>query len=103
MTTRGTAVQQSSNERAALINLLTRASRGADPDLALDELAGLAEAAGAVVVLRASQERPTPEPATLIGRGKAEEIARAVAFLVDDNAGFITGSTLSVNGGQHMY
>ncbi|HET9356289.1 MAG TPA: acetoacetyl-CoA reductase [Sphingomicrobium sp.] len=35
--------------------------------------------------------------------GKAEEIARGVAFLVDDEAGFITGSTLSINGGQHMY
>ena len=35
--------------------------------------------------------------------GKAEEIARGVAFLVDQNAGFITGSTLSINGGQHMY
>src|SRR3954465_12190921 len=32
--------------------------------------------------------------------GKAEEIARGVAFLVDENAGFITGSTLSINGGQ---
>jgi acetoacetyl-CoA reductase len=39
-----------------------------------------------------------------VGRlGKAEEIARAVAFLVDENAGFITGSTLSINGRQHMY
>jgi acetoacetyl-CoA reductase len=39
-----------------------------------------------------------------VGRlGKAEEIARTVAFLVDENAGFITGSTLSINGGQHMY
>ncbi|MEL7448095.1 MAG: acetoacetyl-CoA reductase [Pseudomonadota bacterium] len=39
-----------------------------------------------------------------VGRlGHADEIARAVLFLVDDNAGFITGSTLSVNGGQHMY
>ena len=35
--------------------------------------------------------------------GKAEEIARGVAFLVDEEAGFITGSTLSINGGQHMY
>jgi len=26
-----------------------------------------------------------------------------VLFLVADQAGFITGSTLSVNGGQHMY
>ena len=35
--------------------------------------------------------------------GKADEIARGVAFLVDEKAGFITGSTLSINGGQHMY
>jgi acetoacetyl-CoA reductase len=39
-----------------------------------------------------------------VGRlGKADEIARGVAFLCDENAGFITGSTLSINGGQHMY
>src|SRR5688572_6576454 len=39
-----------------------------------------------------------------VGRlGKADEIARGVAFLVADNAGFVTGSTLSINGGQHMY
>ena len=39
-----------------------------------------------------------------VGRlGKASEIARGVLFLVEDEAGFITGSTLSINGGQHMY
>ncbi len=39
-----------------------------------------------------------------VGRlGQAEEIARAVAFLTSDNGGFVTGSTLSINGGQHMY
>ncbi len=39
-----------------------------------------------------------------VGRlGKAEEIARGVLFLVGDDAGFVTGSTLSINGGQHMY
>ena len=39
-----------------------------------------------------------------VGRlGKAEEIARGVLFLASDDAGFITGSTLSINGGQHMY
>jgi acetoacetyl-CoA reductase len=39
-----------------------------------------------------------------VGRlGKAAEIARAVLFLVADDGGFITGSTLSINGGQHMY
>jgi acetoacetyl-CoA reductase len=39
-----------------------------------------------------------------VGRlGQADEIARGVAFLCDERAGFITGSTLSINGGQHMY
>jgi len=39
-----------------------------------------------------------------VGRlGEAHEIARGVVFLVADDAGFITGSTLSINGGQHMY
>ncbi|MCO5606047.1 hypothetical protein L7F22_060234 [Adiantum nelumboides] len=34
--------------------------------------------------------------------GQASEIARTVAFLVDDNAGYITGSVISVNGGLDM-
>ena len=39
-----------------------------------------------------------------VGRlGQADEIARGVLFLVGDQAGFVTGSTLSINGGQHMY
>ena len=39
-----------------------------------------------------------------VGRlGRAEDISRAVLFLVADDADFITGSTLSINGGQHMY
>ena len=38
-----------------------------------------------------------------VGRlGSPAEIARAVCFLAADEAGFITGETLSVNGGQHM-
>ncbi|MDQ4420762.1 acetoacetyl-CoA reductase [Sphingobium sp. DEHP117] len=39
-----------------------------------------------------------------VGRlGHAEEIARGVAFLVSEDGGFVTGSTMSINGGQHMY
>ena len=39
-----------------------------------------------------------------VGRlGKASEIARGVLFLVSDDGGFVTGSTMSINGGQHMY
>ncbi len=39
-----------------------------------------------------------------VGRlGHADEIARAVMFLIADSATFVTGSTMSINGGQHMY
>jgi acetoacetyl-CoA reductase len=39
-----------------------------------------------------------------VGRlGRADEIARGVSFLASDGGGFVTGSTLSINGGQHMY
>ncbi len=39
-----------------------------------------------------------------VGRlGHASEIARGVAFLCSEDAAFITGSTMSINGGQHMY
>ena len=39
-----------------------------------------------------------------VGRlGQAEEIARGVSFLCSEDAGFVTGSTMSINGGQHMY
>jgi acetoacetyl-CoA reductase len=42
-------------------------------------------------------------PLIPVGRlGEAEEIARTVTFLASDEAGFITGSTLSINGGQYM-
>jgi acetoacetyl-CoA reductase len=39
-----------------------------------------------------------------VGRlGKPEEISRAVLFCADENMGFMTGATLNINGGQHMY
>ena len=77
MNSRRTSKSEPSVERAALLTLVTRATRGSDPDTALDELAGLADAAGANVVVRAVQERATPDPATLFGKGRAEEMATA--------------------------
>ena len=42
-------------------------------------------------------------PQIPVGRlGKPDDIARAVVFLAADEAGFVTGSTLSINGGQYM-
>jgi len=63
-------------EQAALVGLITRVS-AIDPAQALDELAGLASAAGAHVVLRLLQDRPRPDPATFLGRGKVETLRAA--------------------------
>ncbi len=62
-------------ERAALVGLALRRSKKADAEHSLEELAGLAAAAGATVVLKMIQERPTPDPATFIGSGKLDELA----------------------------
>ncbi len=66
-------------ERAALVGLVTSALRRVDADQSLDELAGLAQAAGATVTLRMLQERPKPDPATFIGAGKVASLAAACA------------------------
>jgi GTP-binding protein HflX len=79
MTSRRGAAPHQSAEHAALVSLITSSARGADPDILLEELAGLAEAAGAVAVLRAVQERPRPDPSTFIGSGKAEQLRAACA------------------------
>ena len=63
-------------ERAALVGLVTPSSRG-DADHSLDELAGLAGAAGARVVMRMLQERQRPDAATFIGSGKVASLAAA--------------------------
>ena len=65
-----------SQERAALVGVVSPSNRG-DVDQSLDELAGLADAAGARVVLRMLQERPRPDPATFIGAGKVSSLAAA--------------------------
>jgi GTP-binding protein HflX len=66
-----------SRERAALVGLLSGTSRHFDPEHSLDELAGLAAAAGAEIVLRVLQERPKPDPATFLGSGKVASLAIA--------------------------
>jgi GTP-binding protein HflX len=86
-----TASNERPRERAALVALVTRGSRPTDPDATLHELAGLARAAGADVVLRVAQDRAAPDAATLIGRGKAEALSAAcdeagATVVIVDNA-----------------
>ena len=62
-------------ERAALVGLSAGRALRLQAERSLDELAGLAEAAGATVVLRVMQERPRPDPSTFLGSGKIETLA----------------------------
>jgi len=66
-------------ERAALVGLIAGRARRLDAERSLDELAGLAEAAGAEVVLRVMQERPKPDPSTFLGAGKIATLAASAA------------------------
>jgi len=69
------AAQVSRRERAALVGLVTSAMRRHGAERSMDELAGLADAAGADVVLRVLQERPKPDSSTFLGAGKIKLLA----------------------------
>src|SRR3954464_12703655 len=78
------------SERAALVGLIAGHARRLDAERSLDELAGLAQAAGADVVLRVLQERPKPDPATFLGSGKIKTLAASCSetradLVVSDN------------------
>src|SRR5258705_2932954 len=64
-------------ERAALVGLFKASPRHFDPEHALDELAGLASAAGADTVLRIQEARTKPDAATFLGKGKVAMLAAA--------------------------
>src|SRR5215831_7049749 len=66
-------------ERAALVGLISGRTRRLDAERSLDELAGLAHAAGAEVVLRVLQERPKPDPSTFLGAGKVKTLGASCA------------------------
>jgi GTP-binding protein HflX len=68
-------------ERAAVIGLIAGRAKRLDAERSLEELGGLAEAAGAAVVLRVLQERPKPDPSTFLGGGKVERVAASCAEL----------------------
>jgi GTP-binding protein HflX len=66
-------------ERAALVGLITGGIRRHGAERSMDELAGLADAAGADVVLRVLQERPKPDSSTFLGAGKIKILAASCA------------------------
>src|SRR5690348_12738565 len=74
---RGSGVAR--RERAALVGLIAGRARRHEAERSLEELAGLADAAGADVVLRVLQERPKPDPSTYLGAGKIEMLAASAA------------------------
>jgi GTPase len=73
------ATRVAARERAALVGLVSGAVRRHAAERSLEELVGLAEAAGAEVVLRVLQERPRPDPSTFIGAGKTKILAASCA------------------------
>jgi GTP-binding protein HflX len=75
----GSPRARSRGERAALVGLITGKARRLEAERSLDELAGLADAAGAEVVLRVLQERPKPDPSTFLGSGKIQTLAASAA------------------------
>ena len=67
------------NPRAVLFGLLPPGGTGLlAGESPLEELAALAEAAGARVLARSVQRREAPHPATFLGKGKALELARTI-------------------------
>ncbi|MDA8149295.1 MAG: GTPase HflX [Actinomycetota bacterium] len=77
-----TLISRERPERIVLVGVTLPPGRVEETEAGLDELALLVETAGAVVHERVVQRRDHPDPATLIGRGKAEELL-AVCSAVD--------------------
>jgi GTPase len=78
-------------ERAILAALRVPSKARGDVEESVDELAGLAEAAGAAVVDRVIQERPAPTPGLYFGRGKVDAIRelarhRDANLMISDDA-----------------
>ncbi|HUR32198.1 MAG TPA: GTPase HflX [Vicinamibacterales bacterium] len=69
----------STQERAAIVGLVAGRARRLESERSLEELAALADAAGAKVVLQVLQERPKPDPATFLGSGKVAALGVSCA------------------------
>ena len=90
----GGLIERAFREKIVLVGLTRADDTDQDTEASLDELALLVDTAGADAVERVVQRRPAPDPATFIGKGKAEEL-RSVA----EACMVITGSA---NGGRAL-
>jgi GTP-binding protein HflX len=77
-------IERSFREKIVLVGVITPDTHPETVEQSLDELALLVDTAGADVVARVVQRRDTPDPATFVGRGKAEEI-RDLSYEVDSD------------------
>jgi GTPase len=84
----GTLIERTFRERIILVGVIFPGGTAETVDAELDELAQLVDSAGADVVGRVVQRRDTPDPATFVGRGKAEEIAALARSLDADTVVF---------------
>jgi GTP-binding protein HflX len=84
----GTLIERTFRERIILVGVVLPGLTDAAIDEELDELAQLVDSAGADVVGRVVQRRDAPDPATFVGRGKAEEIAELSRTLDADTVVF---------------
>jgi GTP-binding protein HflX len=83
-----TLISRSVRERIVLVGVTLPQTTLADTEAALDELALLVATAGADVMDRIVQRRTTPDPATYLGRGKAEELLAACLAVDADTVVF---------------
>ncbi len=84
----GTLIERTFRERIILVGVVFPGLTSEEVDAELDELAQLVDSAGADVVGRVVQRRNAPDPATFVGRGKAEEIAALARSLDADTVVF---------------
>lgn len=79
-----TLIERTFREKIVLVGMVTPDLTHEEVDRSLDELALLVDTAGADVVARVVQKRDAPDPATYVGKGKAEEI-REISYEVDSD------------------
>ncbi|MGH9152132.1 MAG: GTPase HflX [Acidimicrobiales bacterium] len=77
-------IERAFRERIILVGVARTAAEVDEVEAHLDELALLVDTAGADVVGRVVQRRPAPDPATYVGKGKAEEL-RDLSVAVDSD------------------